>query len=287
MARWTEVRGYTLIFTQAGSPDRYARAALVRKRTLLGSAYNVREARAEDSSRSGREPEALGMGRMLSWRWLSEGEAEELLSARLRTLEALGYGVVGQGEAEVEDERGAWDWLRELVDRQLLRASPESEAAAAAGATGEGEGGEVSSPAQVLRETLDTLKLEPEALLEGLSTILPLDEQGLREPEREQLEALGPELLAMLLPVWLGHESRELRTIGERWLALPTALFELEAEQVASWAEGPGTLARSLAPHVEDAGLALLGPDALVHLAKVAEEPRMRAAAETWRARLV
>src|SRR5690606_8570014 len=116
MARWSESRGYTLILTHARGPDRYARVALVRKRTLFGPAFNVREARAEDATRSGREPEALGLGRMLSWRWLGAREARDLLAARLRTLEALGYAVMDQ---EPSEQRGPWDWLRELVHRQL------------------------------------------------------------------------------------------------------------------------------------------------------------------------
>jgi hypothetical protein len=95
MASWTEGRGYTLILTHPRGPDRYARVALVHKRTLFGLAFNVREARAEDAERSGREPGALGLGRMLSWRWLGEREADELLAARLRTLETLGYTVLG------------------------------------------------------------------------------------------------------------------------------------------------------------------------------------------------
>ena len=46
MSRWTEVRGYTLALSSNGV-TRYVRLALVSRRTLLGAAYNVREARAE------------------------------------------------------------------------------------------------------------------------------------------------------------------------------------------------------------------------------------------------
>src|SRR5690606_36306377 len=116
MARWSETRGYTLILTHARGPDRYARLALVRKRTLFGPAFNVREARAEDATRSGQEPEALGLGRMLSWRWLGEREAQELLAARLRTLEALGYAMLDQPASE---HRVPWDWLIVLVHLKL------------------------------------------------------------------------------------------------------------------------------------------------------------------------
>ena len=280
MARWSESRGYTLILTHPRGPDRYARLALVSKRTLFGQAYNVREARAEDASRSGREPEALGLGRMLSWRWLGEGEARELLSARMRTLETLGYAILG-GAEDAQVRRGPWDWLRELVDRQLAQPAT---------ASASGEGADVSETeddaAIRLRDSLARLGLEPTAVVEGIATILELDEDRVREPSPETLRALAPELLTMILPVWIEHESEELQTIGARWLALPATPYELDASVLERWVAKPGALARALAPRLEDEGLALLGPEGLGRLAKTAADPAVRGCAERWRVRL-
>ena len=279
MASWSESRGYTLVLTHARGPDRYARVALVAKRTLFGQAYNVREARAEDASRSGREPEALGLGRMLSWRWLGEGEAEALLSARLRTLEALGYSVLG---GEGSEARGPWDWLRDLVARQLERR--------------DARGSDQADPSQPqhqahaavasLRESLERLGLEPGALIEGIATILELDQQQLREPTAATLRELEPELLEMLLPVWVEHESPQLRELGKRWLALPAMPYEIDVAVLERWAGGAGPLATALAPRLEREGLALLGPEALARLARTAKEPRTKSIASRWRERL-
>ncbi|PRQ09848.1 hypothetical protein [Enhygromyxa salina] len=279
MASWSESRGTTLVLTHARGPDRYARVSLVTKRTLLGQAHNVREARAEDVTRSGREPEALGLGRMLSWRWLGEGEAESLLSARLRTLEALGYKVLGGAGGA---GRGPWDWLRDLVTRQLERRDQFER----------GDGGEADPPTHQahagvasLRESLDRLGLEPSALIEGIATILELDQQQLREPTAETLRELEPELLELLLPVWLEHASDELREIGKRWLALPATVYEVDVALLERWVGGEGPLAAALAPRLEREGLALLGPEALARLAHTAKHPRAKATATRWRDR--
>lgn len=279
MSRWSETRGYTLILTHARGPDRYARVALVRKRTLFGPAFNVREARAEDATRSGREPEALGLGRMLSWRWLGEREAQELLAARLRTLEALGYAVLDQ---EPDEHRGPWDWLRELVHRQLHKPAASAESS-------ELETGGPLDPhgaAASLRESLEQLGLEPEAVLEGIATILEIEPAELREPSEATLRKLEPELLALLLPVWLEHESEQLRAVGRRWLALHSTIYEIDPTVIERWASGEGPLADAVAPRLEREGLALLGPEGLVRLAHKAADRRIKAIAETWRERL-
>ncbi|MCA9697085.1 MAG: hypothetical protein KC431_06150, partial [Myxococcales bacterium] len=266
MPGWSEVRGYTLILSHGRGPDRYARVALVRKRTLFGNAYNVREARAEDTTRSGKEPEALGLGRMLSWRWLGQGEAEELLGARLRTLESLGYGMV---DGEVASTRGAWDWLRELVDKQLQRAGEAADGheeqeqddagTEQAGDALDGEEAQQDAhptphqaphPAVALREAIERLGLEPAALIEGVAAILELPEAQLREPTAVTLRLVDPEVLALLLPLWLEHDAVELRSIGARWLALPATPYELDRKQLASWAESKGRLAQALAPRL-------------------------------------
>ncbi len=277
MANWTEGRGYTLILTHPRGPDRYARVVLVHKRTLLGTAFNVREARAEDAERSGREPAALGFGRMLSWRWLGQREAEDLLAARLRTLETLGYSVLGADTVK----RGPWDWLRDLVNRQLQR-RPGDETTDAA-ATPEQDAGQVAS----LRESLARLGLEPHAVIEGLSTILEIEPDKLREPTPELLATIEPELLALLLPVFVEHDSESLREVGRRWLALRATLYELDVAVLERWAGGEGELALALAPRLEREGLALLGPEALARLSHTAAQPRVKAIAGRWHARLV
>jgi hypothetical protein len=274
MATWTEGRGYTLILTHSRGPDRYVRVALVRKRTLFGPAFNVREARAEDAARSGREPEALGIGRMLSWRWLGEREAEQLLAARLRTLETLGYV---QLDKQATANRGPWDWLRDLVARQLQRAAELSEQVTEA---------EPHVVANELRESLERLGLEPQAVLEGLASILELDPASLRAPTIELLAKLEPELLAILLPVWIEHESSELREIGKRWLALPTTPYELDHAVLERWVNGNGRMAAALAPRLEREALALLGPEALARLAHTASNDTVKQIAARWQTRL-
>lgn len=278
MANWTEGRGYTLILTHPRGPDRYARVVLVHKRTLLGMAFNVREARAEDAERSGREPAALGLGRMLSWRWLGEREAEDLLAARLRTLETLGYSVLGADTVK----RGPWDWLRDLVHRQLNRPATDENQAPATSPEQDSQ-----HASTTLRESLERLGLEPHAVIEGLSTILEIDPEKLREPTPALLATLEPELLALLLPVFVEHDSESLREVGRRWLALRATPYELDAAVLERWAGDEGELALALAPRLEREALALLGPEALARLSHTAAQPRVKAIAGRWHARLV
>jgi hypothetical protein len=277
MARWSETRGYTLILTHARGPDRYARVAMVRKLTLFGPAFNVREARAEDATRSGREPEALGLGRMLSWRWLGEREAQELLAARLRTLEALGYAVL---DHEPNEQRGPWDWLRELVQRQLQKPATSADESGQA-ATLDSHGAAAS-----LREALERLGLAPEAVLEGISTIVGVELALLREPNDATRRALEPELLAMLLPVWLEHPTEQLQAVGRRWLALHATIYEIDPSVIERWLSGEGRLAEAVAARLEREGLALLGPEGLARLAHKATDDHIKAIAESWRDRL-
>jgi hypothetical protein len=304
MARWSESRGYTLVLTHPRAPDRYARLTMVRKRTLFGQAFNVMEARAEDPSRSGHEPETLGAGRMLSWRWLGEREADQLLSARLRTLEALGYRILGEsGQAT----RGTWDWLKELVDRQIERAQherpaareepepePEREVEAEPGSDAEPQAPELEpqpephpprSP-EGLRELLAHLGLAPEAIVEGIAEITGIEEAQLRAPDLDTLRRVEPEMSTMLLQYWLEHDSAQLREIGRRWLALEPVPYEIEVEILEAWAASEGPLAAALGERLEREGLALLGPEGLARLAHKAIEPRNRAIAARWQQRL-
>lgn len=281
MASWTEGRGYTLILTHPRGPDRYARVVLVHKRTLFGPAFNVREARAEDAARSGREPASLGLGRMLSWRWLGEREAEELLAARLRTLETLGYLVLGAETIK----RGPWDWLRDLVHRQLHRGG--GHPAADAGEAAAKPEHDSQQAASNLRDSLARLGLEPHAVIEGLSTILEIEQDKLCEPTPDLLAAIEPELLALLLPVFIEHDAESLREVGRRWLALAATPYEIEAAVLERWVGGEGALALALAPRLEREGLALLGPEALARLSHTAAQPRVKSIAARWHARLV
>ncbi len=286
MARWTETRGYTLVLRQPDQPQassQFARVALVRKRTLLGSAFNVREARAEDlDGEGGEDPEALGgLGRLLSWRWLGESEASELLSARLRTLEALGYVVL----TERGQTRGPWDWLRDLVQRQLARPGQSDDPHARRWS----EPHTTQTPqgaAAALREALERLGLQPAALLEGIAAIVDMNLAELRSPTPASVAKIDLELLAMLLPFWVEHEAPELQTVGRRWLALPNAIYEFERELVESWLIHEGTLARELLARLDREGLALLGPEGVVRVAQRARLSDVRASAERWRTRL-
>lgn len=284
MARWTETRGYTLILRQPQGPDQYARVALVRKRTLLGSAFNVREARAEDLDGQGDEdPEALGgLGRLLSWRWLGESEAGELLGARLRTLEAIGYEVL----TERGQTRGPWDWLRDLVQRQLARPGHSDDPHARQW----NEPHTTRTPqgaASALREALERLGLPSAMLLEGIATIVDMDVAELRSPTSASMAKIDLELLAMLLPFWLEHEAHELQVVGRRWLALPNVIYEFERELIESWLVQDGAIAKALAGRLDREGLALLGPEGIGRVAHRAREAEVREAVERWRARLV
>ena len=123
-------------------------------------------------------------------------------------------------------------------------------------------------------------------MLEGLSTILEVEEHSLREPTLEFVAKLEPELLAMLLPLWVEHEARELREIGQRWLALPTTPYELDAAVLERWAAGDTRMASALAPRLEREALALLGPEAIGRLAHTASNPSVKLIASRWHARL-
>jgi hypothetical protein len=283
MARWSETRGYTLVLRQPGTSAQYARVALVRKRTLLGSAFNVREARAEDlDGPGGEDPEALGEGRLLSWRWLGESEASELLAARLRTLEALGYEPMSErGQA-----RGPWDWLRDLVQRQLSRPVQSEDPRARQWS----EPHTVHTPhgaAAALREALDRLGLQPAALLEGIAALVDMNLDELRSPTAASVRKIDVELLAMLLPFLLEHQAEELIEVGRRWVALPNTIYEFDRELIESWLTGEGAMARVLLSRLDREGLALLGPEGIGRVAQRARKADVRASAERWRVRLV
>jgi hypothetical protein len=264
--RWIERRGFTLRLPQAAEDEvrQVVRLSLVERRGLTGSWWNVREARAEPSAEG-----TLAGGRALSWRWLRQVEAERLLDQRLRTLQALGYTVA---DAAVTG-RGRWDWLYELV-RRGLRPGPD-------GASEPGPG-----PGPALRDALERIGLSPDAIVEGVATVLELPPARLREPDGRTVARVDPEQLGVLLPFLVEHNHPEIREIGERWLACPGAAFQLPRAAVERWLQQAGRIGDLLAPRVRGEGLALLGPDALLRLSKASSREGVRRAADQWLARL-
>ena len=90
----------------------------------------------------------------------------------------------------------------------------------------------------------------------------------------------------MLLPVWLEHESEQLRAVGQRWLALHSTLYEIDTAVLERWLGDEGRLVEAVAPRLEREGLALLGPEGLARLAHKAVDANVKAIAESWRERL-
>jgi len=274
--RWIERRGFTLRLPQAAEEARQVvRLSLVERRGLTGSWWNVTEARAERAAFGGDDHETPGNaaertlagGRALSWRWLRQGEAERLLDQRLRTLEALGYTVA---DAAVTG-RGRWDWLYELVRRGLRPAA---------------EGASEPAPGSALRDALERIGLSPDAIVEGVATVLELPPAQLREPDGKTVARVDPEQLGVLLPFLVEHGHPEIREIGERWLRCPGAAFQLPRPIVERWLQQHGRMGDLLAPRVRSEGLALLGPDALLRLSKGSSREVVRRAADHWLARL-
>jgi hypothetical protein len=265
--RWIERRGFTLRLPQAAAEEearQVVRLSLVERRGLTGSWWNVREARAEPSAEVSER--TLAGGRALSWRWLRQVEAERLLDQRLRTLQALGYTVA---DAAVTG-RGRWDWLYELVRRGLRP----------------GDGAGEPSPGPALRDALERIGLSPDAIVEGVATVLELPPARLREPDGRTVARVDPEQLGVLLPFLVEHGHAEIREIGERWLACPGAAFQLPRPAVERWLQHAGRMGDLLAPRVRGEGLALLGPDALLRLSKASSREAVRRAADQWVARL-
>jgi hypothetical protein len=277
--RWIERRGFTLRLPPAAEAEarhQVVRLSLVERRGLTGSWWNVREARAETAgAREGDPPpgpaeeassRTLAGGRALSWRWLRQAEAERLLDQRLRTLQALGYTIA---DAALSG-RGRWDWLYELVRRGLR---PGDDASAPA-------------PGPALRDALERIGLSPDAIVEGVATVLELAPGRLREPDGATVARVDPDQLGVLLPFLVEHGHPEIREVGERWLACPGAAFQLPRPAVEGWLRQAGRMGDLLAPRVRGEGLALLGPDALLRLSKGSSREAVRRAAEQWLTRL-
>lgn len=268
MPRWIERRGFTLRLPAAPEDQarhQVVRLSLVERRGLTGSWFNVREARAEMGAPSA-STRTLAGGRALSWRALRQAEAERLLDQRLRTLQALGYVIA---DAELTG-RGRWDWLYELVRRGLRPAA----------------GGDSTSPGPALRDALEHIGLSPDAIVEGVATVLELPPGRLREPDGATVARVDPDQIGVLLPFLVEHGHPEIREIGERWAACPGAAFQVPRPVVERWLLEPGRMGDLLASRVRGDGLALLGPDALLRLSKASCRETVRRAAEQWLTRL-
>lgn len=273
-SRWNEERGLTLQLASAHADERsdarFVRIAVVRRAGLLSRWFNVQEMRAEAAPHElDRSPHGVGDGRLLSWRWLSRREADELLGHRLETLQSLGYAIIDRSE----QPRGEWDWLRELVRQQLTPAEA-------------GAGGSTQARAEALSDSLERLGMEPASIERGVAELLSLDAAALRSPDAATVAACDASQLGVLLPFLTAHRDDGLREIGDAWLALPTTAYELDPNLVTSWLGDDGPLARALVSRLEREGLALLGPDRLRRLSREARRDDVRSAASQWSARM-
>jgi hypothetical protein len=205
----------------------------------------------------------------LSWRWLTEREADRMLKARLLMLEDMGYELVDAQLAL----RGPWDWLRDLIHRGL------------SGDTVRSEPTEPRSH-QALRDALNRLGLHSSELVDGIADVLGLHPVRFENPDPDTVAGVDREQLEVLLPLLLEHTDPALRCVGERWLANPTTVFELRRDIVLGWLQRDGEASRMLAPRLAREGLALLGPDNLARLAVTGKSQRVRDNARVWVRRL-
>ena len=259
MAYWSETRGLTLRLMGPSGTARFVRLTLVERRGLLGSWFNVREARAERTAEEKGLPSALGEGRLLSWRPQPKRDAEGLLTQRTRTLERIGYTVIHSSEAE----RAPWAWLQDLVHRQLKRnddagTSPAeaeaklqreqiAEAIAVVDAQIEAkiadeppEGEDEAAPEPVQEETAAQM-------LEGLARMVGLEAEAFREPDLGQLAQVDLDALAPLLDQLVENPRPELRKVAARWLELPALVYELDPAMIERWLEEGRAAARLIA----------------------------------------
>jgi hypothetical protein len=277
--RWIERRGFTLqtpqgsegSVAQAGEEEaHFVRLSLMERVGFVSGWFNVREARAEPDPRADTMKVAAG-GRALSWRWLRQPEAERLLDERLGTLEAMGYTLIDSQMAT----RGRWDWLYELVHRRLAARAEEPE----------GDESE-SSPTDALRDALSRLGLSPDAVVEGVASVLGLTPHALEHPEARTVRRTDPDQLSVLLPFLVHHEHAHIREIGERWLTCPPVAYQLPPKSLLRWLETDARIGDLLGPRLDAEGLAMLGPDALLRLSRTGHGP-VKSAAKAWSHRLL
>lgn len=267
MPRWIERRGFTLAPPPSRDTHDLVRVSLMERAGLVAGWFNVREARARMRPDND-TPELLSDGRALSWRWLRETQAQQLIDERLGTLQAMGYTVVGSQMGA----RGRWDWLYDLVHRRLAAPEAHSE-------------GSRPNPTDALRDALSSLGLSPDAVLEGVAAVLGLTVTTLLEPESRTARKADPEQVAVLLPFLVHHERPEVREVGERWLACPAVTYQLPVHVIVQWLEGDPAIATLLAPRIETEGPALLGPRVLLQLSRTGDAS-VREAARRWSGRL-
>jgi hypothetical protein len=173
--------------------------------------------------------------------------------------------------------RGRWDWLYDLVHRRLEGGA----------AHGNGARARVhAAPADALRDALTRIGLSPDAVIEGVASVLGLSPHGFAEPDARIIHRTDPEQLGILLPFLVHHDHPEIRAIGERWLLAPSAAYQIPQRQLRRWFESDERIASLLAPRLRPEGLAMLGPEALVRLSRTGRTDAVRDAARVWAARL-
>jgi hypothetical protein len=205
-------------------------------------------------------------GRRLSWRWLTRREAEVLLEERCRTLIALGYRLVDSGAAS----RGPWDWLHDLVRREL------------SGATAEDRG------TDALHDALIELGHDYGDLVAGVAEVLGIHPTRMAHPDPETIASVDARALAMVLPFLLEHGDPQVQAVGVRWIESPTTLYELPATTLEGWLRQPepSAVAEHVRRRLPAEGLALLGPGGILRLARGDAPEATRAATSAWAARL-
>ena len=256
MARWVERQGLT--FRLDEEPTGHVRLSLLERRGLWAGCFNVREARTVGSS------PAQAAGRRLSWRWLSRSEAEVLLEERCRTLQALGYRLVDSAAVT----RGPWDWLHDLVRRELTGHSDDER------------------PTPALHDALVDLGHDYEDLVAGIAEVLEIHPARMAHPDPDTIAAIDPRTLAIVLPFLLEHPDPQVRAVGTRWIESPTTLYELPPTVLEQWLRGDDRAAHQVRARLPDEGLALLGPGPILRLARGDAPEATRAAAAAWARRL-
>lgn len=310
MAQWRERRGLTLRLRVSGGRARYVRLTLVEREALglglsqglsrlMGGWFNVQEARAEGRATPDATqalPQALGPGRMLSWRPMAHEDAVDAMQRRRRTLERLGYVVIAASEHSAEP----WAWIRDLVHRQLRARAGETTQSSEAqlwpedDATASESRSDPDAPTAtdaarpdtgvhpLLDAALAGVGGDVSALLEGFARTLEIETEQLETPTPKVLATLDPDALGEILDALAEAESPRLRACFRAWMDLPTTAYELDAERLEGWLEQGRLPAQRLAGRLPSEGLALLGPASLERLARRSRSPRVRAFCQGW-----